>query len=216
MDNAGNVAFTSRIFFLPTKDFYNLWQARIRPDCCVDEPWGFAQTKFSNDWLGTSAINTCTSLNLVKQQNQAMMFHLATTKENFTNFFKYFLPFTKLPENFKFKSVLMIGSKSPTTPGFDAKWLKNLENIQMYDKDSSKLFEMIEDVVKRFSPTIFQGHSKANTISNYIYCVKNDTYYINTMFDIFDPKSYVKNFADLKRAFDRVEISPRDTLDFIV
>lgn len=220
MNNTKNISFTSRIYFLPANDFHKIWKSKMRPDYIVDEPWGFAQTKFSKNWLGTSAINTCTSLNLAKSsvnhQAQAMMLHLATTKENFVNFYKYFYPFTRLPENFKFKSVLMIGSKSPDTPGFNIEWLKNKKNIQMYDKESSKLFEMIEDIFKRFNPTIFQGHSNANTVSNYIYDVKNDTYYINTMLDICNSGSNVKNFDDLKGAFDRVEISPEDTVEFIV
>lgn len=220
MNNTKNISFTSRIYFLPANDFHKIWKSKMKPDYIVDEPWGFAQTKFSKNWLGTSAINTCTSLNLAKSsvnhQAQAMMLHLATTKENFVNFYKYFYPFTRLPENFKFKSVLMIGSKSPDTPGFNIEWLKNKKNIQMYDKESSKLFEMIEDIFKRFNPTILQGHSNANTVSNYIYDVKNDTYYINTMLDICNSGSNVKNFDDLKGAFDRVEISPEDTVEFIV
>lgn len=40
--------------------------------------------------------------------------------------------------------------------------------------------------------------------------------YINTKLDVFNPESRIRNRDDLRKTFNRNEISPRDKVDFIL
>lgn len=213
MDN--KISFTSKINFVSTPDFRKLWQKNMTAERIVDEPWTFADTKCSKDYLGTIAINTCSSLNIANAK-EAIMLHLSTCKENFENLSGFTKSFKTLPKDYKFKSALLIGSKSPDTPGLDPIKYPPQNNNSIYDLKSRYLFEKLEKIFKRFDLSVFEGHASPNTGTHYIYDVKNDIYYINTKLDVFDPKSRIRNWDDLRKAFNRIEISPRDEVDFIL
>lgn len=213
MDN--KISFTSKINFVSTPDFRKLWRKNMTAERIVDEPWTFADSKSSKDYLGTFAINTCSSLNIANAK-EAIMLHLSTSKENFENLPKIAKSFFKLPKDYKIKSALLLGSKSPDTPGLDPLRFQQKNGNSPYDFKSKPLFNMLENMLKKFDLSVFEGHAGANTGTHYIYDVKNDTYYINTKLDVFDPKSRIRNWDDLRKAFNRIEISPRDEVDFIL
>lgn len=213
MDN--KISFTSKINFVSTPDFRKLWHKNMTAERIVDEPWTFADSKSSRDYLGTLAINTCSSLNIAGTE-EAVMLHLSTSRENFKNLSNIAKNLLKLPKDYKIKSALLLGSKSPDTLGLDPLKFPQKNGNSLFDSKSKPLFEMLENMLKKFDLSVFEGHASANTGTHYIYDVKNDTYYINTKPNVFDPKSRIRNWDDLRKAFDRIEISPRDEIDFIL
>ena len=87
-------------------------------------------------------------------------------------------------------------------------------NETIKDKNSSKLYSFIKDVLKPVNPTILEGHKNPNTNSSFVYDNKTDTAYICTFLD-FLKGSYVKNKEDLNNAFKNISVSKNDTIDFI-
>ncbi len=218
MDN--KVSFTSKICFINTHDFENLWKTRVKPEFRVNEPWTFDETRMSDTFLGTLAINTCTSVNLARtmpntDKPKGIMLHLSTCRENFEHLQTFANNFLNLPEDFVMKSAFIIGSKSSNTPGLSPLQMTHKPKNGMFDILSTPLFDVIEKTFERFNPTIFKGHAGANTGSSYIYDVANNVYYVNTKPDIFEPKSSVASWDDARKAFDKIQISPNDDVDFI-
>ena len=109
------------------------------------------------------------------------------------------------------KTALLIGSKPQNVPTFE---ISNKSFAPEFDLNSEKLFSEMKELFKDLDPSIFEGHKNPNTGSNIMYDNKKDTYYITTLLDVFNPKSYVKNLEDLHNAFKEIHISKRDNLNF--
>lgn len=208
-----NVSFTSKINFIPQNKFRKIYKS-IDREFIVDEPWTLTDSKFSNTMLATAGINTCTSATIAKDGGAFMMHLTSCLDENFKNLELFAERFKDLLTKENLTSSIIIGSKSPKTPAIDIEYAPSVPKEKLFDFDSEKLFEKFKNLLYDIKPTLFEGHSNPNTGTNYIYDVKNDTYYINTLLDMFHPKSHVKNWDDLNKAFDKIQISPRDIVEF--
>ena len=212
MEGSGKISFTSRINFISAKAFKAMLDKNYSPKIFVNEPWTLKESLFSDTFLGTSGINTCSSATIALD-NEGFMMHLSSSNslKNVKSFIEGGLK--NLIDSARKKSVLLIGSKSEKTPVISPEYIGG---IVEYDLKSSKLFELLKTGFQKYNPTIFEGHKLPNTGTNYFYDVKNNTYYINTMLDMFDAKTSIKNWDDLDKAFEKIIISPKDKVNFIV
>ena len=184
----------------------------------VGEPWNLSSIRSKSNYLGTSSINNCTGFSL--NSDEPLLGHLMTSAENFSNLDKIKSYIENYIQNHKIKSALIIGSKSPNTIIADFSHLKGIVpdeyiNNKVYDKNSFMLFQFIENIIKTLEPTIFKGHKYSNSNSSCVYDSKNDTIYVCTYLDTFK-NIFVKNKEDLKNAFEKIKLSSKDSLEFLV
>ena len=78
-----------------------------------------------------------------------------------------------------------------------------------------KLFQFIESILKPLEPTILKGHKCANSHTSCVYDTNKDTMYLCTYLDSFK-NIFVKNQDDLRKAFDEIKISSKDSIEFWV
>ncbi|MBQ8635964.1 hypothetical protein IJ425_07420 [bacterium] len=213
-----NISFKSRIVFTTPDKFEKIFNSRINESNFVGEPWNLSSIRTKSNYLGTSSINNCTGFSL--NSEEPLLGHLMTSEENFNKLDKIKSYIENYIQTHKIKSALIIGSKSPNTPIADFSHLKGIVpdeyiNNKLYDKNSFKLFQFIENIIKTLEPTIFKGHKCPNSNTSFIYDSPNDTIYVCTYLDTFK-NVFVKNKEDLKNAFEKIKLSSKDNLEFWV
>ena len=213
-----DISFKSKIVFTSPDKFAKIFNSHINESNFVREPWNLSSICTASKYLGTSNINNCTGFSL--NSESPLLGHLMTSEENLSNLDKIKSYIENYIQTHKIKSALIIGSKSPNTPVADLSYLKGVVpdeyiNIKMYDKNSFKLFQFIESIIKVLEPTIFKGHKCPNSHTSCVYNSKNDTMYICTYLDTFK-NIFVKNKKDLKNAFEEIKLSRKDSLEFLV
>ena len=183
----------------------------------VRAPWNIDTIKSNNSFLGTSYINTCTAFNI--NSSKTLMGHLMTSKNNFETINNIKARLEDFISQHKVKSAMIIGSKSPTTPVADISFLKNTAVGEIaketFDKNSSKLFNLIHNILVPLRPSVFKGHRTPSANSSYVHDTENDITYICTYINNLK-NEFVKDKNTLNKAFDYIKISPKDKLDFSI
>lgn len=82
-------------------------------------------------------------------------------------------------------------------------------------KDSLPLFNKCENMLKKNKiPTTIMKDFRGKWEADIAYDSTNDDIII-CIKDIFDPRKYVNNFPELKNSFNKFELSPTDTMEFL-
>lgn len=204
MESNYNISFGSKINFVSSAKFKNLLSKNVKPQNIVDEPWTFEAMRTADEFLGTAGINTCSG-GCFADSKKASLFHFSTDEKNFFTIDKFISKISDMFNSQKCKSALLVGSKPANVPVLPGK---------APDVQSENLFEILKFAMKDLKPTILEGHRNAASGTNFIYDPKRDTYYVNTLLNVFDDTSYVKNMDDLKNAFKNIHISPNDMVVF--
>lgn len=209
MNETHKISFGSNLDFVPARKFKKIFSANINARNFVDDPWTLQTVKTSDNMLGTVGINNCSGGVINK-----IMYHFSTIKENFENLKSFENIIAKNTLNAETVPAILIGSKPKDIPVLNPESLGLKPSDATFDKASEELFNRLRNMIKKFDPTVLEGHNNPNTGTNFIYDVKNDTYYINTVLDMFDRSTSVMNMDDLKKAYRNIYISPRDTVTF--
>lgn len=202
-----NISFSSKIIIIPRKEFKkvclylieqnktfeNISNFDIVPQLPINlknikkiDNSGFRK----NVELGiTEEIKNCTAGICTKEnQNAPFFWHIDSTSRNVKN-----LPL--LTKNLSGDSAIVVGSKD-----------KVINSTFVFNK-------IVEDLKNKNIPTTIMQGLSSWWETHLAYLAKEDTLYMSVN-DIRTPSICVNSFKDLKKIFDKVEISPNDKLIF--
>lgn len=215
---SNNPSFKGKIVFTSPEKFAKVFNEHITESNFVDKPWNLETVKKSSDWVGTSDINTCTAM--VLDSGESLMAHFMTSVENFEKLDIIKNLIKQFKQENPIKSVLLVGSKSPNVAEADLSHLKGMlpesywHTLEpTFNPKSSELFNELHPCIQDLNPTVLCGHKNPNTSSHIVHDSKNDTSYICTYIDNVK-QEYVKNSDDIAKAYEKISISPNDTVEF--
>lgn len=196
-----NLNFKSEIQILPPKEYEKvigemernleyknifLWDI-VPKDDRYEKNYAY---RTNSTLISTEDVRSCTLLHLVDEGKPSpLTMHASDNTENINNL-------SKLNQYIKGTNAFMMGSK------------------EQYEL-SPILFEKTEKMIKKkkIPATIFknldlfwQASMAYNSKQNIIFL---------TISEVMNPKNYVKNLEELKNVFSKIQISPKDTIQFI-
>lgn len=193
--NRSNVAFSSRINFVP----YEVFSDRVNPNdakfvsCSSPEPC-YAE----GDRFYSVQLRSCTGGGIVKPKEKVAGFHIFDSRKNCENVDKNIeILFLK---NSDAERGLIIGGKDLPQAEY---------SLLQFSKIKEKLLEKLKSV------SIFQTHSYADSETNYHYSAEDDEWTINTQYSVLPGHPKVQDVVSietLKKAFDYIHIDEGDEL----